>query len=129
MSWFEKYLFASTMKLSSELLYINRPNGLPPVEIIKNPMDRDYQELAREFFKEYPDANTGYSTPKTRTTYDPDGNRYIWRADMGMHEQIEPQLGVLIGKPVNQNKYFDMFWELYPDVNIPRFKKIPNQVD
>ena len=41
--------------------------------------------------------------PATRFTIDEDGNRYIWRSDLGVHSQIEPLITNRIRKRVGQN--------------------------
>lgn len=101
-----------------EIIYVNRSGGLPPVEIIKNPTGDDHLRMSREFQRENPHAPESWKHPRTRTTYDPGGNTYLWRSDMGLHANIEPQLAMVIGRPVNQNRDFELFEVYYPDVNI-----------
>ena len=50
------------------------------VEVIKNPSGESYSKLKKEFFAEHPDFPAG--EPYSRTTYDFDGNQYLWRSDL-----------------------------------------------
>ncbi|HUU53136.1 MAG TPA: 2'-5' RNA ligase family protein, partial [Candidatus Bathyarchaeia archaeon] len=60
-----------------EYFYVNLGNNIKS-EVIKNPTDADYRALSKEFKKEFPKAPIG--EPKTRYTYDREGNKYIWRS-------------------------------------------------
>lgn len=71
-------------------------------EIIRNPSDSDYKQIKKEHQKEYPNDRLGETT---RFTTDKDGNRYIWRADYGMHFQIEPGIQAREGVEVGQNEF------------------------
>lgn len=72
------------------------------VEIIRNPSDADYRELNAAYRKEYPFDRSG--DPTTRFTTDANGNRWIWRSDLGIHNQIEPFISNKEGKTVGQNE-------------------------
>ena len=52
--------------------------------------------------KEYPNDKMGETT---RFTTDKNGNRYIWRADYGMHSMIEPGIEAREKVAVGQNEF------------------------
>jgi hypothetical protein len=72
------------------------------IEVIRNPKDRDYQQLSAEYTKEYPNDRSG--DPKSRFTTDANGNRWIWRSDLGTHYHVEPMISKKEGVYVNQNE-------------------------
>jgi hypothetical protein len=76
--------------------------GTQDVEVIKNPTDSEYQQLSKEFRKEYPRAPK--DEIQIRTTYDEKGNKYIWRADNATHDTIEKHLQTVYGVKSSQNK-------------------------
>lgn len=88
-------------KSTSEVLYHKIGNN--NIEIIKNPSPSDYRQIDIEFKKEFPNAK---QEPSTRTTYDSDGNKYIWRSDRAAHSDVEPFIINKFGVEANQNKYF-----------------------
>lgn len=79
-----------------EVFYVGR------AEVIRNPTDRDYQQIKAEHRREYPEDRMGETT---RFTTDRNGNRYIWRADFGMHSMIEPGIEARERVKVGQNEF------------------------
>jgi hypothetical protein len=77
--------------------------GDKKVEVIKNPTHKDYQALSKEVKKDFPDMPKG--EPKTRITYDAEGNKYAWRADKGTHPEVEPLINRKYNTTTNQNEY------------------------
>jgi hypothetical protein len=75
--------------------------GTKNVEVIKNPTNSEYQQLSKEFRKEYPRAPK--DEIQIRTTYDEKGNKYIWRADNATHDAIEKHLQTVYGVKASQN--------------------------
>ena len=71
------------------------------VTVYKNPTDAQAQELRNRFKEEYPDAMRG--TPKTRSSYDIDGNEYRWMADDATHSMVEGHIKKKFGIETNQN--------------------------
>jgi len=82
--------------LPREIFYIG------DVEIIRNPIDRDYHQIGDEYRREFPNDREGSNI---RFTKDRRGNRWIWKASDGMHSQIEPSIEKKEGVRVNQNVY------------------------
>lgn len=68
--------------------------------VVKNPKDSDRQAMVAEFREKYPDAPR--DEPKTRSTMDAEGNKYIWLSDK-THEQIEPGINRKFNTITNQN--------------------------
>jgi hypothetical protein len=79
-----------------DVFYVGR------AEVIRNPNDRDYQQIKKEHQEEYPNDRMGETT---RFTMDKNGNRYIWRADYGMHNTIEPGIESREKVTVGQNEF------------------------
>ena len=75
--------------------------GNNSVEVIKNPTDRHYQDLKKEFRKDLPNAPV--DEPYVRSTHDAEGNVYIWRADHATHDSIEQYIKNTFGITTNQN--------------------------
>jgi len=71
------------------------------VTIYKNPTPADYQTIRLLFEEESPNAPAG--TPKSRSTIDTDGNRYIWLASDSMHEPVESFLHDKYGIDASQS--------------------------
>lgn len=93
------------------------------VEVIKNPSGESYSKLKKEFFAEHPDFPAG--EPYSRTTYDFDGNQYLWRSDLGMHKRIEAGIDEMFNTMTDQNGYFDV---KYSESQRREFLKIPRMV-
>jgi hypothetical protein len=72
------------------------------IEIIRNPKDKDYQQISKEYREKYPFARG--DDPSTRFTTDSYGNRWIWRADEGMHSYVEPLIAQIENKELGQNE-------------------------
>ena len=91
------------------------------VEVIKNPTDRQYQEIYSESRKLYPElAREGY--PFIRYTYDIQGNKYIWKSFDAVHSDVEPEINKRYNTVANQNRYFDyQLKESSPIVDVPGF--------
>lgn len=93
-----------------EVFYVKK--GQKNVEIIKNPTPGDYREQRDEFVRDHLGTMEGdpawlralRTQPAGRNTYDRYGNKYIWRADQGMHFEIEHLLPRENG-PYDQNGY------------------------
>jgi hypothetical protein len=77
-------LTQQTSRYAEEYFYVGK------IEVIKNPTHVDYRSLSKEFRRDFPHApaNEQY----LRTSYDTDGNKYIWRADFATHEMIDPHI-------------------------------------
>jgi hypothetical protein len=73
-------------------------------EIIKNATSNQKQDLIREYRKQTLNNLKG-DDPVFRTTYDKDGNEYIWRAADDVHYNIENYLLDKLGIQANQNVY------------------------
>jgi len=84
--------------------YIMNTNG-KLIHIFKNPSDAQYMALCDTFKTLYPFCPT--DEPKTRRTYDPQGNEYYWMSDT-IHYYVESFLQKNYGIKCNQNKYFDL---------------------
>ena len=83
--------------------YIINNNGyLFPV--FKNPTDDQYLLICDSFNEKYPFCPSG--EPKTRHTFDKQGNEYYWMSGDAMHYTVENYL-LKHGIECNQNKYFD----------------------
>lgn len=72
------------------------------IEVIRNPTDADYRQLSNDYRNEFPLDRSG--DPPTRFTTDIDGNRWIWRSDMGTHYTVEPLIEAKEGKSLGQNR-------------------------
>jgi hypothetical protein len=79
-----------------EVFYVGR------AEVIRNPSDSDYRQIKKEHQEEYPNDRMGETT---RFTTDKNGNRYIWRADYGMHSMVEPGIEARENVTVGQNEF------------------------
>ena len=88
-------------KKVNDVFYVKAGNNTN-VEVIKNPTSQDYRALSKEFRREYPNAPSG--TPKTRSTEDEAGNKYLWSSDF-THAAVEPQISRMAGLKVNQNGF------------------------
>lgn len=93
----------ATPGLTNEV--INVPYGRTTVEVFKNPTDDQLWHLQDRFKKEYPNSPAG--EPKTRQTFDPEGNKYMWMSGDSTHYSIEAYLAKK-GIVSNQNKFFDL---------------------
>ena len=85
--------------MQSEILSINQ------TLVVKNPETKDYLYFEKKFHEDFPCCHT--DAPRTRCTYDKDGNKYIWYFDR-LHFEIEPALEKRFNTKVDQNKYFDI---------------------
>ena len=74
---------------ADEYIHFVLPGGRP-VEVIKNPTSVDERALSKEVRKSLPDLPM--SEPTIRDSYDPEGNRFIWRADRGTHREVEGKI-------------------------------------
>lgn len=72
------------------------------VEVIRNPSGSDYRQIDKEYRDEYPKDPSGSSTRFTTDRY---GNRYIWRADYGMHSSVEPSIEAEEKVKLGQNEF------------------------
>lgn len=83
--------------------YIMNINGnLFPV--FKNPTDEQFKLLVTEFREKYPFCPSG--EPKTRHTFDRQGNEYYWMSGSSLHCTVESFL-LKKGIECDQNKYFE----------------------
>ena len=87
--------FVASQKIKTEVFYHRN------VEVIKNPSNSDLRQLTKEFRKEFPQ---GRGEPAVRTTFDEEGNKYIWRADKSTHSDIESFIKKEFGLEANQNE-------------------------
>ena len=71
-------------------------------EVIKNPTNNQKQSLVREYRRENPNSITN-DDPIYRTTYDTEGNEYVWKASDSVHEGIENFLKDKFGVNANQD--------------------------
>ena len=61
------------------------------IEVVKNPTSTEYQQMRDEIYDAFPWLR-GTGEPVLRHTYDEEGNEYYWRADQGLHSQVEPYI-------------------------------------
>ena len=102
----------------NEVVY--SPSG---TEIIVNPTDSQYRQLRKEFKEENP---TLVGEPPTRTTYDIDGNTYLWRSDSNTHYFVENFIDRNFETLTHQNKYFDVKYdEEVVQAHLDRIKNSP----
>lgn len=105
---------AKTVTVTPERLYalISPPNSVfyttGGTEVIVNPTVSQYRQLDKEFKKDNPNL---VGEPSTRTTYDIDGNTYIWRSDANTHYFVENFIDRTFGTLTHQNKYFDIKYD------------------
>lgn len=71
------------------------------IEIVKNPTDREYQQMRKDILRERPWLRP--DEPLLRRTFDEDGNEYYWEALAAMHRTIEPAIREHWGVRVAQN--------------------------
>lgn len=71
------------------------------IPVVKNPKDSDLWAINEMFREKYPNAPKG--EPKSRSTYDKEGNQYLWMSDDAMHFQVEDYLKSKHGIEANQN--------------------------
>lgn len=86
-----------------ELLQV--PVGSKKVTVVKNPVSSDITEMRKRYNEEFPNDKSG--TPKTRTTIDEQGNKYVWMSGDATHSDIEAYIKKEFGLSANQNGYFD----------------------
>ena len=95
----------SRLHLSSsrEILKVMLPGKYSPraLYIYKNPQPFDIQNLNKRFREEFPTAPKG--EPKTRRTYDEQGNEYVWMSGDAMHFTMEYALYEQYGIKTDQN--------------------------
>ena len=84
---------------------ITTPSGRK-IRVTQNPDQNEMYGLIQEVKANYPDAPKG--SVYLRSTQDESGNKYYWDAMEAMHSDVEPSLGKMIGKQVDQNGYFDL---------------------
>ena len=89
------------------------------VEVIKNPTDKQYEQIVSEFNKEYPHL-VRMGEPKTRRTFDIQGNEYVWKSTDSMHSDVERFIDKKNSTITHQNKDFDL---KYDDSIIEKFTK------
>jgi len=75
-------LISEIKPLPHEVFYVG------DIEIIRNPTGADYRGMANEIRSEI--GNDFSGDPLLRYTLDSFGNRWIWKATEGLHNQIEP---------------------------------------
>ena len=61
------------------------------VEVVQNPTTAEYRQMREEAYADFPQLR-GTGEPVLRHTYDEAGNNYYWRADRGLHSQVEPYI-------------------------------------
>jgi hypothetical protein len=69
--------------------------------VVQNPTQQDYRFVSDQVRQRFPQFPKG--EPTTRSTYDKEGNQWIWPAHEGMHADIEPHITKQTGAAVNQN--------------------------
>lgn len=74
--------------ISDEERVFITPRG---IEVVKNPTSTEYQQMRDEIYDAFPWLR-GTGEPVLRHTYDEEGNEYYWRADQGLHSQVEPYI-------------------------------------
>lgn len=74
------------------------------IEVIKNPDDDDYRRFYYEFRGLWPNA---IGEPYSRSTYDKEGNSYLWRSWQAIHSEIEREINARYNTKTDQNRYFD----------------------
>lgn len=97
-------LIQKTNELNNETINIPNNDGTT-ITIFKNPTDEEYWYLKDKYDSEYPNSLPG--EPKTRCTYDEEGNKYMWMSGDAMHYRVENYLYEKRGIKSNQNSYFD----------------------
>lgn len=75
-------------------------------EVIKNPTDKQWQDMLREQRKLHPNS---ISDPLIRYTYGEFGNYYIWPAYEKTHYDVEWFIYKNFNERCNQNRQFDLF--------------------
>lgn len=116
----------SQVKTKNEVLY--HKIGSRNIEVIKNPTPRDSQQIAKEFRKEFPQ---GKGEPSTRTSYDSEGNKYVWRSDKATHDDIEIFIEKAFNVKASQNRHLVLDTQLTniwnkahkPEVKTPTITK------
>jgi hypothetical protein len=71
------------------------------VRVVRNPEPSDQQEMRALTLERFGVLKKG--EPYIRTTFDQEGNRYIWPAHLAGHGQVDPALSELVGGEVGQN--------------------------
>jgi diguanylate cyclase (GGDEF)-like protein len=74
--------------------------GDTPIEVLQNPTDAEFRLFRQSVRMEY--EAQGFSTttdPITRSTWDRDGNRFVWQSDQGTHAAIERAVAAHLGVP------------------------------
>lgn len=106
------------------------------VEVIQNPTSSNLRQMRKEFLDRYPGMSG--DIPALRSTQDINGNKYFWKADEGLHYDIEPELRKIVGEKLGQNlerplynrviydaikrgedipkNILDKFFKIYPDI-------------
>jgi hypothetical protein len=59
---------------------------------LQNPSQQELGRFMQNIRREYRAMGYGPGEPLTRTTFDADGNKWVWRADQGTHDGIESLL-------------------------------------
>jgi hypothetical protein len=72
--------------------------------IIVNPTDKDYTFIKERFQDRCPFAPKG--EPYSRSTYDKEGNTYLWCSDDSMHYLVEKFINEKFNTLCNQNEYY-----------------------
>ena len=109
------------LKDENEVFYTN------DVEVIKNPTNTQYQQVANEFYKEFPHLRDSGEIA-IRTTYDKQGNKYIWNANEGTHSTIESGINKKYNTETNQNMLFD--YQIKDEQKAPTFySKLQTVID
>ncbi len=81
--------------------------GDTPIEVLQNPTDREFRLFRQSVRMEY--EAQGFSTtadPITRSTWDKNGNRFVWQSDQATHAVVERVIAAELGVPetdLNQN--------------------------
>jgi hypothetical protein len=76
--------------------------GANNVEIVRNPSQSELGAMMKEARREFPNS-TAKDDPVLRHTEDADGNRYYWKANLGVHQHVEPKISAREGVSVDQN--------------------------
>jgi hypothetical protein len=77
-------------KLPSDTLHLKWYKN--DIEVLQNPSQQELGRFMQNIRREYRAMGYGPGEPLTRTTFDADGNKWVWRADQGTHDGIESLL-------------------------------------
>jgi hypothetical protein len=76
--------------------------GSNTVDVLQNPTDEEYRAFRQSITMEYKEKGWNLDAdPLTRSTWDADGNHYLWASTDAIHTSMEDSLAPVLGLPVN----------------------------